>query len=171
MKQTTIISATILALSLSGQAMADAGHGKGAPIGEPGKANAVDRVIEVSMDEMKFEPSNISVKEGETIKFVVSNDGNIIHEFNLGTSEMWKSHNSEMLKMLNNGMMTMKKINHDKMMKAGMMHDEPNSVLLAPGETGEVIWKFSEAGELGFACNVPGHFEAGMVGEVTFEGH
>ncbi len=171
MTHKTIISTAILAMFLSTQAIASPGHGENASIGEPGKAAAVDRVIEVSMDEMKFEPESISVKEGETIKFVVSNDGNIIHEFNLGTSETWKGHKSEMNKMLQNGMMTMKNVNHDKMMKAGMMHDDPNSVLLEPGETAEMIWTFTEATEMGFACNVPGHLEAGMVGDVMFEGH
>jgi len=171
MKRTPIISATVLAMFLPGQAMASPGHGGESAIGEAGDAANVDRVIEVGMDEMKFDPESISVKEGETIKFVVSNDGNIIHEFNLGTSETWKGHKGEMIDMLQNGMMTMKKVNHDKMMKAGMMHDDPNSVLLEPGETAEVIWTFTEATEMGFACNVPGHLEAGMVGDVMFEGH
>ncbi|RKF12291.1 copper-binding protein [Roseovarius spongiae] len=169
MKSTTIVSATILAMSLSSQAMADAGHGKGAAIGEPGEAENVDRVIEVSMDEMKYEPSRISVKEGETIKFVVSNDGNLVHEFNLGNDEIWDGHKGEMREMLQKGMMTMKKLNHEKMMEAGMMHDDANSVLLEPGETGEVVWTFSEATDMGFACNAPGHREAGMVGDVNFE--
>lgn len=169
MKRTAIISATILAMSLSSQAMASPGHEGETAFGEPGDAANVDRVIEVSMDEMKFDPKSISVKEGDTIKFVVSNDGNIVHEFNLGTSETWKGHNGEMKKMLKTGMMSMRKINHEKMMEAGMMHDDPNSVLLEPGETAEMIWTFSEETEMGFACNVPGHLEAGMVGDVNFE--
>jgi uncharacterized cupredoxin-like copper-binding protein len=171
MKRTALITASVLALSLSSQAIAGAGHGDGTSIGMPGSAENVDRVIDVSMDEMKFEPNGISVKEGETIKFVVSNDGNFIHEFNLGTPEMWKGHKGEMIKMLKTGMMTMKKVNHEKMMEAGMMHDDANSVLLEPGQTAEVIWTFSETTEMGFACNVPGHREAGMVAAVKFQGH
>ncbi|UXX85264.1 cupredoxin domain-containing protein [Roseovarius pelagicus] len=171
MKPTTIITATILTLSFATQSTAGAGHGDGTSIGMPGSAENVDRVIEVSMDEMKFEPSRISVEEGETIKFVVSNDGNLVHEFNLGTPETWKGHKGEMMKMLKTGMMTMKKVNHAKMMDAGMMHDDASSVLLEPGQTAEVIWTFSETTEMGFACNVPGHREAGMVGDVKFQGH
>ncbi len=47
-----------------------------------------------------------------------------------------------------------------------MMHDDPNSVLLEPGRTGEVVLKFTKAANLEFACNVPGHYEAGMVGTI-----
>lgn len=168
MKANTIVCAVLALVSTSVFALADEGHG--ASIGEPGDPSKVNRVIEVSMDEMKFVPDRIAVKEGETIKFVITNDGRLVHEFNLGTMEMWKGHNKEMRTMLKKGMMSMTKLHHDKMMKAGMMHDDPNSVLLAPGETADVIWNFSEAVTLGYACNVPGHLEAGMVGEVTFEG-
>ena len=66
-------------------------------------------------------------------------------------------------------MINKRRINHEKMEAAGMMHDDPNSVLLEPGKTGEVIWTFSEATEVGFACNVPGHRNAGMVGIVVFQ--
>jgi uncharacterized cupredoxin-like copper-binding protein len=46
-----------------------------------------------------------------------------------------------------------------------MMHNDPNSILLEPGKTGELIWKFSNPSKIEFACNVPGHYEAGMVGK------
>jgi len=109
--------------------------------------------------------------EGETITFVVSNDGEFVHEFNLGTEKMWQGHLDEMMKMMDTGMMTVDKINHDKMMQAGMMHDDANSVLLEPGQTAKVTWTFGEKTELGFACNVPGHRESGMVGEISFMQH
>jgi len=164
----SIGAATALVL-IAGSAMAGAGHGSS--IGKAGDPGKVDRVIEVSMDEMRYEPSQVSVKEGETIKFVVRNDGNLVHEFNLGTKEMWKGHRKEMKNMLKSGMMTMKKLDHTKMMEGGMMHDEGNSALLEPGQTAEVVWTFSDATEMGFACNVPGHREGGMVGKVAFSGH
>ena len=48
-----------------------------------------------------------------------------------------------------------------------MEHDDPNSVLLEPKGAGEIVWTFTEAATLEFACNVPGHYGAGMAG--TFE--
>ena len=150
-------------------AFASPGHGNGPAYGQAGHEAEVDRVIEVSMDEMTFSPARIEVREGETVKFVVRNDGRIVHEFNLGTKETWNSHRGEMQTMVKMGMMNMRQIKHEKMEAAGMMHDDPNSVLLEPGQTAEVIWTFSEATQMGFACNVPGHRAAGMVGEVHFK--
>jgi len=62
----------------------------------------------------------------------------------------------------------MRRVNHEKMAASGMMHEDPNSVLLEPGQSGEVIWTFAEKTEMGFACNVPGHRNAGMIGKVVF---
>ncbi|WP_243405167.1 MULTISPECIES: plastocyanin/azurin family copper-binding protein [Rhodobacterales] len=163
------IGATTALILFAGSAMAGAGHGSS--IGKAGDPDKVDRVIEVSMDEMKYEPKSVSVAKGETIKFVVRNDGNIIHEFNLGTEAMWKDHKDEMKDMMKSGMMTMKKLDHAKMMEGGMMHNDPNSVLLEPGQTAEVVWTFTDTTEMGFACNVPGHLEGGMVGKIAFSGH
>lgn len=162
--QITIVAA---ALALPSLAFADAGHGDSENIGQAGDISQIDRTIEVSMDEMKYSPESITVEKGETVKFVVSNDGRLIHEFNIGTDEMWRGHGSEMRKMLKNGMMTMRSLNHEKMQQAGMMHDDANSVLLEPGQTAEMIWTFSNSAEIGFACNVPGHREAGMVGSIA----
>ena len=72
-----------------------------------------------------------------------------------------------MMTMMREGMMTARSINHDRMMEAGMMHDDANSALLEPDETADIIWTFPEGGEIGFACNVPGHREAGMVGDFS----
>ena len=170
------ITSVVFALTTSA-AFAGAGHddghgdGHAAMMGQPGDPAKADRVVEVSMTEMAFDPSNIEIMEGETITFVVSNDGEFVHEFNLGTEKMWQGHMDEMMKMMDTGMMTVDKINHDKMMQAGMMHDDANSVLLEPGQTAKVTWTFGEKTELGFACNVPGHRESGMVGEISFMQH
>ena len=170
------ITSVVFALTTSA-AFAGAGHddghgdGHAAMMGQPGDPAKADRVVEVSMTEMAFDPSNIEIMEGETITFVVSNDGEFVHEFNLGTEKMWQGHMDEMMKMMDTGMMTVDKIDHDKMMEAGMMHDDANSVLLEPGETAKVTWTFGEKTELGFACNVPGHRESGMVGDISFMKH
>lgn len=160
----TLLTNSALAASLTASiAVASPGHGDG--IGEPGDAAKADRTITIEMDEMKYSPETIEVEPGETIRFEVVNVGRVVHEFNIGTSETWNGHRGEMRTMMRKGMMTMRNINHDRMIEAGMMHDDANSVLLEPGDTGDVIWTFPEGGEIGFACNVPGHREAGMVGD------
>ena len=153
------------------------GHGTGnkTSIGKAGKASDVTRTIEIKMFDNYYEPENISVAAGETIRFVVKNAGELVHEFNIGTADMHANHQKEMVMMMEHGALEPDKINH-KLMKMDMGggktmdHNDPNSVLLEPGKTGEVIWKFSKASALEFACNVPGHYDAGMVGKVRFDG-
>lgn len=77
-----------------------------------------------------------------------------------------------MAMMVEHGMLEADRINHGAMMGDGMMggtmmHDNPSSVLLEPGQTGEIVLKFTGPGDLQFACNVPGHAEGGMVGMLT----
>lgn len=152
------------------------GHGDGgkAAIGEPGKAGEIDRTIEINMFDNYFEPENISIKAGETIRIVVKNAGEFVHEFAIGTNAMHAAHQKEMMVMVEHGALEPDKINHQMMkmdMGGGMTmeHNDPNSILLEPGKAGEVVWKFSKATELEFACNVPGHYESGMMGQVRFK--
>jgi uncharacterized cupredoxin-like copper-binding protein len=146
----------------------DGGHGHAAPIGQPGNPAKADRVIEVGMTEMAFHPSTVEISPGETITFVVTNKGKLVHEFNLGTQSTWQAHMDEMTRMMETGAMSARQIHRDRMMRAGMMHDDANSVLLEPGQTADVTWRFGDAGAMGFACNVPGHRASGMVGDFTF---
>lgn len=120
--------------------------------GMPGKASEVDRVIEIeASDDMSFTPANIEAKDGETIRFVVHNSGQIKHEFSIGTKDEHKEH-SEM------------------MMANPDMHHGPGgkSITVLPGETKELIWKFEEAWQVEVACNMPGHYNAGMYSPVEF---
>ena len=149
------------------------GHGQGAKSGEPGKASDAGRSITVQMYDNYYEPEFIEVKPGETVRFVVENKGSLVHEFNIGTPAMHESHQKEMMMMVEHGVIQGGKLNRDMMeMDMGngmsMKHDDPNSALLAAGESQEVVWKFSEKGTIEFACNVPGHYQAGMYGEVNF---
>ena len=153
---------------------ASGGHGAGSEIGQPGKKSEATRTITITMTDNLYTPEKITVKKGETVRFVVNNKGEFVHEFNIGTAKMHKAHQKEMMMMVEHGVLEPDKINHAKMkmdMGGGktMEHNDPNSVLLEPGKTGEVIWKFSQPAKLEFACNVPGHYEAGMVGEIHFE--
>ncbi|MCC3306772.1 cupredoxin domain-containing protein [Sneathiella sp. HT1-7] len=149
-------------------------HGEKSGIGIPGNAADVTRTIEIKMGDNYYEPEELSIKKGETVRFKIVNAGEFVHEFNIGTAAMHAAHQEEMMMMMEHGVLEADKINRDMMkMDMGngktMEHNDPNSVLLEPKETAEVIWKFSDDAELEFACNVPGHYASGMMGEVHFE--
>ena len=144
--------------------------------GQPAPAAKATRSIEVVMGDMSFDPKAIEIKAGETVRFVLVNKGQLLHEFNLGDATMHAKHQQEMLQMQQSGMLTptgMKEMSHDMAgmdhaaMGHGMKHDDPNSVLVEPGKTAELTWTFSKAVNLEFACNIPGHYQAGMVGKLT----
>lgn len=163
---------TVPALSGQGHSGGHGGHHV-ADHGAPGKASQADRTVQVTMYDSYYEPETIQVKAGETVRFVVQNKGDLVHEFNLGTAAMHAAHQDEMMMMVEHGVLTADQINEQAAaeMQASMghgRHDDPNSVLLEPGKTGEVVWTFPEGASvnLEFACNVPGHYDAGMVGEV-----
>ena len=140
-------------------------------IGEKGKLSEVNRTIEIKMYDNYFEPSKIIVKKGETIKFFVSNYGELVHEFNIATKEMHIKHQPEMMKMVENQILLADKIDKKKMKEMAkidhsMAHSHSNSVLLEPNQSAELIWKFSSDKNLEAACNVPGHYEVGMVANI-----
>jgi uncharacterized cupredoxin-like copper-binding protein len=115
--------------------------------GDPAKAA---RTIRVDMsDSMRFTPADVSVKRGETVKLAATNKGQLLHEMVIGTADELRKH-AEMMKRF-----------------PGMEHDEPHMTHVKPGESGEIVWQFTKPGEFQFACLLPGHFEAGMVGKVT----
>lgn len=145
-----------------------AGHATNA--GKAGKASEVARVIGITMTDNSFAPERIMVAKGETIRFVVTNNGEFLHEFNVGTAAMHAQHQKEMAVMFERGILEADKVRHDKMKMAGgnmMSHDDPNSLLLEPGKTGEIIWTFGSEPKLEFACNLPGHYQSGMMGKFS----
>jgi len=163
-----------LALILAAPVFADAGHGS-SNVGAPGKATAATRTVEVTLSDNFFKPEQITVRPGETVRFVIRNTGEFLHEFNIGTAAMHAAHQKQMATMMEHGMLTPTGIDHRMMGmdhgKAGMpamKHDDPNSVLVEPGKTKELVWKFGNAMTLEFACNIPGHYESGMAGKVMF---
>lgn len=120
------------------------------PWGIAGEPRSGLRTIRVSMnDRMRFEPSSISVREGETVRLVVTNHGKLMHELVLGTRKELDAHAALMKKF------------------PDMEHDEPYMVHVAPGRTDEIVWTFNRAGEFEFACLIAGHYEAGMDGRIT----
>jgi len=144
--------ATIFALALASSPAFSHGDedSHGANIGKAGKAAKVSRTITVEMnDAMRFNPSSITVRRGETIKFLVKNGGQQKHEMVLGSVKELQEHAELMQKF------------------PQMEHVEPNQVEVDPGKTGKLIWQFTKAGKVDFACLRPGHFEAGMQGSIA----
>jgi uncharacterized cupredoxin-like copper-binding protein len=109
----------------------------------------VDRVVEVTAMDIAFEPKSVSVRPGETIRFVVTNQGAADHEFVIGDASAQLAHAEQMAAM-----------------GSGMDHSHMNAMLLKPGETKELVWTFEAGQDLQFACHVAGHYEAGMWGVI-----
>ena len=157
----------------------DGGHGKPkavdhtkaeeTPFGRPGDPKKASRTVKISMnDRMQFVaannhratdvragtaphamPGDITVRRGETVRFAVRNDGQVMHEMVIGRMEELKEH-AEMMRKF-----------------PTMEHDEPYMAHVAPGKQGEIVWQFTQAGEFHYACLIPGHMEAGMIAKIT----
>ena len=120
------------------------------PFGKAADPKAASRTIQVDMgDTMRFTPMEITVRRGDSVRFVATNRGKVMHEMVLGTMKELREH-AEMMKK-----------------HPGMEHDEPHMLHVAPGKSGEMGWRFTRAGEFFYGCLVPGHFEAGMLGRIT----
>jgi uncharacterized cupredoxin-like copper-binding protein len=148
------MAAAVLVASLSGVA-----HGHGdeheTVYGKPGDPKKPARIVQIVMREqdgkMIFIPDKLRVRKGEQIRFQLRNNGEVDHEFVVGTVEENLKHMKEMEK------------NPD------MEHDDPNAKRLKPKATGELIWQFTKAGTFDFSCLIPGHRPAGMFGTIVVE--
>ena len=144
---------------------------KNMKIGFKGKESDVTRVIKVVMYDNYYEPSSFKIKAGETIKFEVENLGELVHEFNIANKMMHIKHQPEMQRMVENEILLADSIDRVKMKKMAKMdkamgHSHSNSVLLEPKQKGNIIWKFDNAVNIEIACNVPGHYQVGMIAKV-----
>ncbi|MFJ2981984.1 MULTISPECIES: plastocyanin/azurin family copper-binding protein [unclassified Pseudomonas] len=156
-------------------ALADGG--KHFAFGEPAPAAKATRTVEVVLKDIAFEPESLQVKAGETVRFVLVNEGKLPHEFNLGDKAMHAEHQKEMIamqgKLFTAGMshegMDHAQMDHGQMGHAAHGHDAGNTVLVQPGQRAELTWTFRQSAPIEFACNVPGHYQAGMVGKLTIE--
>lgn len=121
----------------------------GAVPGEPGDPADADRTVRITAsDELAFKPATLQVDQGEAVTFVIRNVGNIEHEFVLGDQPYQEMHEADME-------------------QGHVMMDTVNAVSLAPNETKQLTWIFSEVGQVLFGCHEPGHYEGGMVGTIT----
>ena len=126
------------------------GHDESDEIGKPGVAAKASRTVQIDMsDAMRYSPASVSVKQGETVRFIVRNSGRLKHEMVLGTKKDLEEHYEVMKK------------------NPEMEHADANMVTVAPGQAGEIVWQFTKAGKIEFACLQPGHYDAGMKGAVN----
>lgn len=154
-----MIMAAVMAAIVPGAAFAAGshvgGHGEAGmmEIGKPGDAANASRTVTITMMEtdegMAFEPSSLKIEEGETIRLKFLNKGELDHEFVMDVQGGIMEHKALMEKF------------------PEMEHADPNSIRLAPGATGEIVWSFAKAGDFGFACLIPGHYDSGMKGDIT----
>ncbi len=140
-------------------------------IGVKGSEEDIDRVIKVSMYDNYYQPNKFNIKKNETIKFIIKNKGELVHEFNIASKEMHLKHQPEMQMMVEHEILLADKIDKNKMREMAkknpsMAHKHSNSVLLSPGESAELIWKFNNSVDLEAACNVPGHYDVGMIAKI-----
>jgi uncharacterized cupredoxin-like copper-binding protein len=154
----TLITIAGLAASLANPALA---HGdkamKASPVvkeqkpwGIAGDLKGVKRTVTLTMDDkMRFTPDSLSFKEGETVRFIVKNQGKLLHEMVIGTRAELDAHAALMEKFPN------------------MAHDEPYMAHVDPGKQGGLVWTFNRPGDFEFACLVAGHFAAGMKGRIS----
>jgi uncharacterized cupredoxin-like copper-binding protein len=148
---TLVVVLVVVILLITGGGHGPDRHMSTGGIGGPAEAGEEGRTVQVStLDTMTFEPSSISVSAGETVTFAVTNAGQAVHEFTLGDAAMQQEHAEAMAHM-----------------PAGMAHDTSNSIILQPGETKEMTWRFGDAATLEYACHQPDHYQAGMRGEIT----
>ena len=153
----TFVLATLIAVTcMAASAHNDDPSKKAGPVkkeqkawGIAGDAKAAKRVIKLTMtDNMRFTPDRIDVKQGETVRIVIKNQGQMLHEFVLGTKKELDEHAALMVKF------------------PTMEHAEPYMAHVSAGKTGEIVWTFNRAGDFDFACLIAGHYQAGMVGKV-----
>lgn len=155
MKTTFLVAAAIAALTTQAFAGGEDNHSHDdeKAVGKPAKIGKETKTVDVIMREtddgdMIFEPGSLDIKTGEIVLFNIKNVGELEHEFVLDTFEENQKHKKVMAEF------------------PDMEHDDPNAVRLEAGETGQIVWNFSNGGKFEFACLIPGHYESGMHGDL-----
>lgn len=121
----------------------------GACGGEKPSTTSPGRTVRVDMVDLAFRPSNLSVKRGETVRFVFRNQGKVAHDAFIGDQAAQAEHEKEMRGM------------------DGMGHGgRDTGITVEPGKTKELTYTFKQSGKTQIACHQPGHWAAGMVASV-----
>lgn len=178
--QGAFMAAGLFTLSIGGTSLAapsshdHSSHGAAldrTSILQPAAPEKATRTVEVTLADLTVEPGTLAVKAGETVRFVVRNEGTLLHTFDLGTPDHQLEAQTHTGMMLDHGMITDTGVVKSMMTMDhgghGDGHAAMATLLVEPGATEEVAWTFTEAGTLEFACSMPGHYEAGMAGSLN----
>lgn len=118
--------------------------------GQPGNEKSVSRTVQIDIhDDAGFSPRSLKLRPGETVRFVVRNLGNVKHEFRIGDPEYQRAHEDMVRSM------------------PGMEHDDPNAIVVAPGDTGWIIWEFGGGPVVELACHLSGQYQSGKVTSIS----
>ena len=151
-----VVLSSLTGLSMAHEDMPKAAHNAHTPVKEQkawgigGDAKAATRTVTLKMDDsMRFTPSKLSIKQSETVRFVIQNKGKLLHEMVIGTREELDAHAAMMVKF------------------PKMAHEEPYMAHVNAGQSGGLVWTFNRPGDFEFACLIAGHYQAGMVGTIS----
>lgn len=115
------------------------------------RARATRTVHIRANDRGQFNPSQLTVRSGETVELVLHNDGAVAHELVIGD----RAHQAEYARIV-----------------AGMpdtRHEHDNVLVVDPGDARSLVWMFGKASPLELACHLNGHYQAGMRVEVQVD--
>ena len=116
------------------------------------KSSDTARMIEIRGTEMRFNPARVVIKRGDVATLRLINRGTVAHELMVGDAQMQRDHESEMT-------------------GGGMGHGSMDTAVVTAdaGHTASMTWRFTKAGTVLFGCHQPGHYGAGMRGQIVVE--
>ena len=135
------VGALLVSLLLAGAGMATAAGWLGSDT-----TTLATRTVHIRIHFSRFDPSDIDIEPGQTIRFVVENTDPIDHEFIVGDEQVQDAHESGT------------EAHHAP---------RPGEISIPPGETVVTTVAFPSHGSLLFGCHLPGHYAYGMRGVIT----
>jgi uncharacterized cupredoxin-like copper-binding protein len=114
-----------------------------------------DREIDLKMTEWGFSDMNIEVKKGERIRFNVTNEGEILHEFMVMQGVQMQGVTYRMERA------DWSLLEHEALFEQSLM---------LPTQTISFVLEVQENGAWMFMCMLPFHMQLGMMGQMATPG-
>ncbi|MCF6305071.1 MAG: multicopper oxidase domain-containing protein [Rhodobacteraceae bacterium] len=118
-------------------------------------AGEFDRVVELTMTEWAYSDMQLDVTRGERVKLVVTNDGQIPHEFMIMTMPLMAAANYRLTRA------DWSLLEHKALFE---------KALILPGGSFEIIIEVQEPGSWMYMCMLPYHMQLGMMGQMATAG-
>ena len=109
-------------------------------------ADPAPRTVVLTIHHSRFAPDRLTVAAGTAVRFVVRNTDPIDHELIVGDDVVQLRH--ELGTERHHGA-------------------KPGEVSVPAGAEASTTYTFGRAGDVTYACHLPGHFRYGMRGEIT----